>query len=100
MIQTVSIISYKITSLKGLKVLRVGDTLEIGIREWSSKIESGTTTGGRPQFNEWKMMDDTGKEEPREPRKENPIFTIWVHTGYAVLILSMIAWMVYMEFFM
>ncbi len=45
-------------------------------------------------------MDDTGKEEPKEPRRENPVFTIWVHTGYAVLILSMIAWMVYMEFFM
>ena len=39
------------------------------------------------------------KEEP-EKRRENPIFTIWVHTGYAVLILSMIGWMVYMEFFM
>jgi hypothetical protein len=46
------------------------------------------------------MTDDSEKIEPREPRKENPIFTIWVHTGYAVLILSMIAWMVYMEFFM
>lgn len=39
------------------------------------------------------------KEEP-EKRTENPIFTIWVHTGYVVLILSMIGWMVYMEFFM
>jgi hypothetical protein len=45
-------------------------------------------------------MDDTEKEKPIEPRKENPIFTIWVHTGYAVLILSVIAWMVYLEFFM
>jgi len=33
-------------------------------------------------------------------RKEHPIFTIWVHAGYAVLIASMIGWMVYMEFFM
>ncbi len=49
---------------------------------------------------EWKVMDETGKEKPREPRRENPIFTIWVHTGYAVLILSMIAWMIYLEFFM
>jgi len=57
--------------------------------------------GWNPKFIiEWKIMDDKGKEEPREPRKENPIFTIWVHTGYAVLILSVIAWMVYMEFFM
>jgi hypothetical protein len=46
------------------------------------------------------MTDNSKKIEPREPRRENPIFTIWVHTGYAVLILSMIAWMVYMEFFM
>jgi hypothetical protein len=46
------------------------------------------------------MADDNGKIEPREPRRESPIFTIWVHTGYAVLILSMITWMVYMEFFL
>ncbi len=46
------------------------------------------------------VANDNEKIEPREPRRENPIFTIWVHTGYAVLILSMIAWMVYMEFFM
>jgi hypothetical protein len=39
------------------------------------------------------------KETP-EKRSENPIFTIWVHTGYVVLIFSMIGWMVYMEFFM
>ena len=45
-------------------------------------------------------MDDTEKQKKPEPRWENPIFTIWVHTGYAILILSMIAWMVYMEFFM
>lgn len=46
------------------------------------------------------MTDDNEKTEPGKPRKENPIFTIWVATGYAVLVLSMIAWMVYMEFFM
>ncbi len=45
-------------------------------------------------------MDDLSQPKKYEPRKENPIFTIWVHTGYAVLILSMIGWMVYMEFFM
>ena len=39
-------------------------------------------------------------KEPRVKRKENIIFTVWVHTGYAVLILSMISWMVYMEYFM
>ena len=47
-----------------------------------------------------KMTDENKKVEAREPRKENPIFTICVHTGYAVLTISMIAWMVYMEFFM
>ena len=44
-----------------------------------------------------------GKEalkEPRVKRKENIIFTVWIHTGYAVLILSMVGWMVYMEFYM
>jgi len=46
------------------------------------------------------MTEDTESKETQKPRKENPIFTIWVHTGYAVLILSMIAWMIYMEFFM
>jgi hypothetical protein len=45
------------------------------------------------------MSDDIENKEPGKPRRENPIFTIWVATGYAVLILSMIAWMVYMEFF-
>jgi len=40
------------------------------------------------------------EKEPREKRKEPLIFTIWVHTGYTILILSMIGWMVYMEFFM
>ena len=46
------------------------------------------------------MADPDEKIESREPRKENPIFTIWVHTGYAVLIISMISWMIYLEFFM
>ena len=40
------------------------------------------------------------EKEKQEKRRENPIFTIWVHTGYAVLVLSVIGWMVYMEFFM
>lgn len=35
-----------------------------------------------------------------EKRKEHLIFTVWVHTGYTVLVLSMIGWIVYMEFFM
>ena len=40
------------------------------------------------------------KKKTQEKRKENIIFTIWVHTGYTVLILSVIGWMIYMEFFM
>lgn len=40
------------------------------------------------------------KKEAPVQREEHPIFTIWVHVGYSILILSMIGWMVYMEFFM
>jgi hypothetical protein len=46
------------------------------------------------------MKEKKTKLKPREKRKENIIFTVWVHTGYTVLILSMIGWMVYMEFYM
>ena len=46
------------------------------------------------------MKEKEVKVKPLEKRKENIIFTVWVHTGYAVLILSMIGWMVYMEFYM
>ncbi len=45
-------------------------------------------------------MNDIGKKEEPGKREENPVFTIWVHTGYTVLVISMIAWMVYIEFFM
>jgi len=45
-------------------------------------------------------MDGPDKKEAPKKRQENTIFTIWVHTGYAVLILSVIGWMVYMEFLM
>ena len=45
-------------------------------------------------------MDGTEKKESRQKRKEHPIFTIFVHAGYTVLVLSMIAWMVYIEFIM
>jgi len=31
-------------------------------------------------------MEDNEQKEPPEPRREKPIFTIWVHTGYAVLV--------------
>ncbi len=46
------------------------------------------------------MSDDIEKKEPGKPRREHLIFTIWVATGYAVLVITMIGWMVYMEFFM
>ena len=45
-------------------------------------------------------MDGTEKKEPRQKRKEHPIFTIFIHAGYTVLVLSMIAWMVYIKFIM
>jgi hypothetical protein len=45
-------------------------------------------------------MDDSEKNEVPKKREENKVFTIFVHTGYVILILSMISWMVYMEFFM
>ena len=37
------------------------------------------------------------KETPQK-RKEHPIFTLFVHAGYTILILSMIFWIVYIEF--
>ena len=51
--------------------------------------------------NQAKLKDDgviktNPKSSPK--RQENLIFTIWVHTGYIVLILSMIAWMLVLEF--
>ena len=45
------------------------------------------------------MTDSEYKEAPKK-RRENPIFTIWVHAGEIVLILSVIGWMGYMEFLM
>ena len=38
------------------------------------------------------------KKERPPKRQENLVFTIWVHTGYTVLILSMIVWMLALEF--
>lgn len=37
------------------------------------------------------------KEAPKK-RREHPVFTLFVHAGYTVLILSMISWIVYIEF--
>lgn len=45
-------------------------------------------------------MDDPEKKEPAEKRRENPIFTVWVHVGYTILVISMLGWMIYIEFFM
>jgi len=39
----------------------------------------------------------TIKQDTSKKRKENPVFTIWVHVGYTVLIISMITWMIYIE---
>ncbi|SVC46658.1 uncharacterized protein METZ01_LOCUS299512, partial [marine metagenome] len=38
------------------------------------------------------------KQDILKNRKENQVFTIWVHAGYTVLIISMITWMIYIEF--
>jgi len=37
------------------------------------------------------------KKNTTKKRNENPVFTIWVHAGYTVLIISMITWMIYIE---
>jgi len=37
------------------------------------------------------------KKSTPKKRNENPIFTVFVHAGYTVLIISMITWMIYIE---
>jgi hypothetical protein len=43
-------------------------------------------------------MNDGKKKETPKKRKEHPIFTTFVHVGYAILVSSMIGWMLYVEF--
>ncbi len=43
-------------------------------------------------------MNDAREKELPKKRREHPVFTLFVHAGYTVLILSMISWMVYIEF--
>ena len=43
-------------------------------------------------------MSNAKEKEPQKKRREHPIFTLFVHAGYTILILSMISWMVYIEF--
>ena len=43
-------------------------------------------------------MDDKEKKESPKKRKENLFFTIWVHTGYTILVLSMLGWIIYVEY--
>lgn len=45
-------------------------------------------------------MKADGQEAPVEKRREHPLFSIFVHVGYSVLILSMLGWMIYIEFVM
>jgi len=45
-------------------------------------------------------MKEPEKTETEKKRREHPVFTIWVHVGYSILILSMISWMIYIEFMM
>ena len=43
-------------------------------------------------------MNNTRKKETPKKRREHPVFTLFVHVGYTILILSMIFWIVYIEF--
>jgi hypothetical protein len=43
-------------------------------------------------------MRKAPEKTPPKKRQENTIFTIFVHVGYAVLIISMIGWIVYVEY--
>ena len=45
------------------------------------------------------MTKQSKKQQTTKKREENPIFTLWVHAGYTILIVSMITWVVYIEFF-
>lgn len=47
-----------------------------------------------------KDMDSAHGKETPEKRREHPVFTLFVHVGYTILILSMISWVVYLEFFL
>lgn len=47
------------------------------------------------------MREDINKARKKETpkkRREHPVFTLFVHAGYTILILSMIFWIVYIEF--
>jgi len=43
-------------------------------------------------------MNTAREKKLSKKRREHPIFTLFVHAGYTVLILSMIFWIVYIEF--
>jgi len=43
-------------------------------------------------------MNTAQNQETQKKRREHPVFTLFVHAGYTILILSMISWMVYIEF--
>ena len=43
------------------------------------------------------MTKQQSKQSATNTRKENPVFTIWVHAGYTILVISMISWIVYIE---
>ena len=44
------------------------------------------------------MTKNQEQKSTLKKRKENTIFTIWVHAGYTVLIISMVTWVIYIEF--
>jgi len=43
-------------------------------------------------------MRKAPEKTPPKKRQENIVFTIFVHVGYAVLITSMIGWIIYVEY--
>ncbi len=45
-------------------------------------------------------MNAAEKKPAPKKREENRVFTVFVHVGYSILIISMLGWMIYMEFFM
>jgi hypothetical protein len=45
-------------------------------------------------------MNAARENETPKKRREHPVFTLFVHAGYTILILSMIFWVLYLEFFL
>ncbi len=55
-----------------------------------------------PSMNEPSRLSNENPDPtpPPKVREEPKFFTIWVHVGYTVLILSTITWIIYLEYFL